>query len=374
MKTYNPLKLLASIPDKVMDWYAKKHSNVGSFKSMYKGTYFIALILLCVIAVMATRVDYTVMSSIIKVSTGDDNVAFGVGISIALMIQAFVLISGGIVIKILINGLYRQKAHISQLIIHGLLLVAGFGTTFYLSSQTYFSAKANAESNKTKLLENISQITDNHSDAKEERVNALSSYFDGREDKINSLYDNKIKHEKQDWDVSVAKYDNRLSHGKITKEYHSDKVAAYNISYSKKIKKLEYERSEKLEEIHNQLSSKVQGVDSKYSFLWQNNYDNSHKEKKDLEKAIEQNANITMYWNIFLNVASFLLCVGLLLYAKGATQKPEKATQEPTQDELDEDWVDKQNAKMAKKRKESTSPTANVSKKKALHKGIESLN
>ena len=374
MKTYNPLKLLASIPDKVMDWYAKKHSNVGSFKSMYKGTYFIALILLCVIAVMATRVDYTVMSSIIKVSTGDDNVAFGVGISIALMIQAFVLISGGIVIKILINGLYRQKAHISQLIIHGLLLIAGFGTTFYLSSQTYFSAKANAESNKTKLLENISQITDNHSDAKEERVNALSSYFDGREDKINSLYDNKIKHEKQDWDVSVAKYDNRLSHGKITKAYHSDKVAAYNISYSKKIKKLEYERSEKLEEIHNQLSSKVQGVDSKYSFLWQNNYDNSHKEKKDLEKAIEQNASITMYWNIFLNIASFLLCVGLLLYAKGATQKPEKATQELTQDELDEDWVDEQNAKMAKKRKESTSPTANVSKKKALHKGIESLN
>lgn len=374
MKIYNPLKLLASLPDKIMDWYAKKHSNVGSFKNMYKGTYFIALILLCVIAVMATRVDYTVMSSIIKVSTGDTYVAFWVGISIALMIQVFVLLSGGIVIKILINSLYKQKAHISQLIIHGLLLIAGFGTTFYLSSQTYFSAKANAASNKVKLLENISQITGNHIDAKEDRINALSIYFNGRDDKINSLYDNKIKHEKQEWDVSVAKYDNRLQNGKINKAYHGEKVAAYNIIYSKRIKKIEHERSEKLEEIHNQLSSKVQGVDSKYSFLWQNNYDNSHKEKKDLEKAIEQNANITMYWNIFLNVASFLLCVGLLLYAKGATQKPEKATQELTQDEEDMRWIEEQNAKMAKKPKSNTSPTANVSKKKALHKGIQSLN
>ena len=364
---------ITSIPDKIMSWYANRHNNTSSFKDMYKGTYFVVLLLLFVMVVMATKVDYTVMSSIVLISTGNYWLAFGMGLAIAIMIQVFIINSGGIVIKIFINRLW-SRSHIGQLIIHGSLLIAGFSATIYLSTQTYYSAKAYSVDHKEELLANIKSKTSDHSDNINESTTSIKEEIQSRVDRTNALYDNRVLQKEELLAANIKKYKFRLDASKISEGTFNEKESYYDIKYTGEIAELENERSSKLEELHKEEEEKLAKLNEAHSSKLSKHENESDNEKQALSKAIEQNADITMYWNVFLNIASFLLCIGLLMYAKGVNATPTQSTQEATQNELEEDWVATQNAKMSKKSANSTPYSDDLLKKKHLHIATQTIN
>jgi hypothetical protein len=305
---------------KIMEGWAKRHNNLKDFTSLHSGTWFIGLLLMLAVACLAWFADFEVLYGIEFNNTHNTTTSYVLGVVAATIIQVLILICGGMAVKILINKL-TDKDNLIQLAIHSLLFVAGFTTTIYLSYQTHSSAK----------VKGLTALNNTHNTHNTSSNEVLQHYTTGlkqattryKEDssRLAAKYGELIASKKAPLESKIAEKKAKAESGVISWGLYETKKAKYERGIANVSKQPVEEKTKALlsllstytstiKEIKEQKDSRIERVDGRL--------DSGLAEAKE---ATSLAAFSTRWRNVGLNFISFLLCVGLLFFARGANAK-----------------------------------------------------
>lgn len=313
------LKRLSETPYIVMSNFADFHNNLGSFKDMFYRTWFIFFLVSFPLAFLCGYVDFEVLFGLNYDSTQNYTSSFCKALIEAVLIQLSILVAGGLAIKILINGKIRIWG--IQFMIFFVLASMGFARTIYLSYQTYYSAKANAQSNSEQIaLEHEKQST-NLSQNQATEITKIETWYQTELDRINTAHQEQLAAAVSIWENHKKNKKAKYQRKEITKSYLNKKLSAYNTQ----IAKLEREYKTAQFEAQNALAiekdKRLKPTKANYKEAYNDLKESQRIETMTLNSSIKENAQNTQGRNIGLNIISLLLQIGIMFYARGVNKE-----------------------------------------------------
>lgn len=325
------IEKIKSFPFNTMTKFAEFHNNLNSFEQMFFRTWFIFALVSVPLACLCAYVDFEVLFGIYYDSSQDYVTAFVKSLTEAVLIQLGILVAGGLAIKILINGkvLVWGKQFLIFFILAGLCI----SRTFYLSYQTYYSSKANAQINKEHIEAEHKREIASIEDAKQRELSSVESWYNSEKDRIALSYSTIIKDTVAVWENKIEQKKAKYKRKEITKSYRDKKIAAYNIV----INGLKTHYNKQIFNEHNELEkerkSNVGKISEKFDKQLSMTSNENYAQSMELKSSINKSAKSTQGRNIGLNIISLLLQLGLMYYAKGVNKENNTIGDEDTEDE-----------------------------------------
>ena len=308
---------------KIMEGWANRHNNLKDFTHLHSGTWFIGLMLMVSVASMAWYADFEVLYGMEYNNTHNTTTSYVLGVVAATIIQVLILVCGSMATKILINKL-TDKDNLIQLAIHTILFFGGATATIYLSYQTHSSAKVKgltALNNTHNTHNTSSNVVLQHYNTS--LIEANRQYIEDSS-RLAAKYGELIDSKKDPLEKAIAEKKAKAESGVISWGLYETKKAKYERSMANVAKQpIEDKTTALLALLSTHTSTLKEIKDKKDKDLDEINgrlEDGLADTKADISLA----AFSTRWRNVGLNFISFILCVGLFFFARGANKK--KAT------------------------------------------------
>lgn len=303
----------------IMRGWANKHNNLQDFTHLHSLTWFIGLILMLGVAAMAWWADYEVLYGIEYGNTHNHNTSNALSITLATVIQVLILFCGGMAAKLIINKKYDSDNSI-QLVIQSILFIGGLSASLYLSYQTYSAAAV-------KGLQAFDNTNNTYKTLKEEvleeatnATNAAQKQY--REDSIRLVakYGELIAANSKGLESKIIEKRIKAENGEISWGTFEAKKARYERGIANQTKPHIEEKATALLALHQNHTSSLKTIIDKREEALDKLEEGLDGSLERVEEATSLAALATRGRNIGLNIISFILCVGLLFFAKGANK------------------------------------------------------
>lgn len=315
-------------PYNLMRLYADGQNNVDEFVKLHSRTAFVCFSIMLAVVCAAFLADWDVLFGTEYNAHKDYSRAWTYSLLIALIIQGGIWHSGGMMVKLYVNGLHKKTVHklkdnidnAIQFKIHTLVFLACMGSTLYLSFQTYESSKAKGAGAMSNVVSSYTTKKDSVAGGTNQQAAALYAHYQRDSQAIADNWNNRID---ALFDHYEGKKEEKLGErraGRVSWGQYAKDTARYFRKQHEETKPFKDTMSMQLADLHknyvkrrNWLASKLENTVSNIDSLL-------GLEKNDLLGSIENNAQVTRGRNIILNGISFLLNLVLIFFARGANR------------------------------------------------------